>query len=84
MRRRGAVRERELCNGPGKLCQAFDITKALNGHCLAERPLYLTQGEAISEDMIEATKRINIDYAGEAKEWPWRFYIKENRYVSRK
>lgn len=83
-RRRGAVRERELCNGPGKLCQAFGITKELNGHCLTEPPLYLAGGETIAEDAIEATKRINIDYAGEAKEWPWRFYIKENRYVSRK
>lgn len=83
-RRRGAVRERELCNGPGKLCQAFGITKELNGHCLTEPPLYLTGGDTIAEDAIEVTKRINIDYAGEAKEWPWRFYIKANRYVSRK
>lgn len=83
-KRRSIEKIRDLCNGPGKLCQAFGITKYHNGHFLNNSPLYITNGESIASDMIVATPRINIDYAGEAAGWPWRFYIKGSKYISRK
>ncbi len=83
-KRRGVQENRSLCSGPGKLCQAFGITKEHNGHFLAEQPLYLVRGDQVGEDQIAAVPRVNIDYAGEAKHWPWRFYIKGNAYISRK
>ncbi len=82
--RRGTERVRNLCNGPGKLCQAFGITKRHNGHCLTEAPLYIVPGEKPAEAEVAAAPRINIDYAGEAKDWLWRFYLKGNQYVSKK
>ena len=82
--RRGVERVRMLCSGPGKLCQSFGITKHLNGHALTDSPLYVTVGEPVADDQVVAAKRINIDYAGEAKEWLWRFYIKDNSYISHK
>jgi DNA-3-methyladenine glycosylase len=32
---------------------------------------------------IVSSPRINVDYAGEAAQYPWRFYIRDNRFVSK-
>jgi DNA-3-methyladenine glycosylase len=73
---------RNLCSGPGKLCQAMDITRKLHGIDLCGDNLYLLDNEKIQEENILSTPRINIDYAGEAKEYPWRFLIKDNKFIS--
>lgn len=72
---------RNLTNGPGKLTQALSITKALNGKDLCGCKLYVTEGENETFSIVSA-KRIGIDYAEEAKDYPWRFYIKGNNFVS--
>jgi DNA-3-methyladenine glycosylase len=72
-----------LCSGPGKLCQAMGITKAENEMDLCGERIYLLRGEAISPENIAVTPRINIDYAKEAREYPWRFIIKDNPFVSK-
>lgn len=69
-----------LTNGPAKLCQALDIDKRLNGHDLHTVPLRLVVEPALAEDKIETTSRIGISQATDV---PWRFYIKDNPYVSR-
>lgn len=78
-----------LTNGPGKLCMAMKIDRSLNGGDLCGNTLYIA-GEMyqnriknISEEDIVSAKRINIDYAEEAADYPWRFYIKDNKYVSK-
>lgn len=72
-----------LTNGPGKLCQAFNITRKLNGEDLTSNKLYICQKKNYDESFhIVETKRIGIDYAEEAKDYLWRFYIKGNEYVS--
>jgi DNA-3-methyladenine glycosylase len=74
-----------LTNGPGKLCQALGITRAHNGFDLCGDALFITESEASDGpfEVVETT-RINIDYAEEAALYPWRFYIKDNPFVSRK
>ena len=73
-----------LLNGPGKLCKALKITKAMNGKDMIEgNEIYITFGENIKEEDIIATPRINIPYAEEAKDWPWRFIIKGSKFLSR-
>jgi DNA-3-methyladenine glycosylase len=72
-------------NGPGKLCRALNIDISLNCVDLTTNDLiYLESGPELNKDEIIVTKRVNIDYAGEDKDRPWRFYIKENPFVSRK
>jgi len=72
-------------NGPGKLCRALSIDKNLNGVDLTTSDLiYLENQSKIEKKNIVITKRINIDYAGEDKNRLWRFYIKDNPFVSRK
>lgn len=72
---------RELTNGPGKLCKALSIDKSDNGKSLCSEKLYVAEGEEEIVSIITA-KRIGIDYAEEAKDFPWRFYIEDNDYVS--
>jgi len=74
-----------LTNGPGKLCQAFKIDKKLNNADLTGNILWVEdRGIKISPKDIVATKRIGVDYAKEYKDKPWRFYIKGNKFVSKK
>jgi DNA-3-methyladenine glycosylase len=71
----------ELTNGPAKMCQALDIDKKLNGHNLKTEPLKLLIKPPLAQDQIVQTARIGIS---QAKDVPWRFYIKNNPYVSAK
>lgn len=72
-----------LTNGPGKLCKAFSITKLQNGEDLSGNKLFICESRNVYENfkIIEA-KRIGIDYAEEARDYLWRFYIEGNPYVS--
>ncbi|MCM1399165.1 MAG: DNA-3-methyladenine glycosylase [Clostridium sp.] len=82
-KRRKTDKIKNLCNGPGKLCQAMGITKENYGDDLCENVLYLEDEIPVPKDCILKTKRINIDYAEEAKDYLWRFSIQDNPYVSK-
>jgi len=69
-----------LTNGFVKLCQALQISKDLNGHNLQEEPLQLLIQDPVDDSMVVQTTRIGIT---KAKDKQWRFYIKNNPYVSR-
>lgn len=73
-----------LTSGPGKLCRALNIDRTLNGEDLCGSKLYISEAEGEEKFDIVTTTRINIDYAEEARDYPWRFYIKDNPYISRK
>ena len=83
--RRNTKNVRHLCSGPGKVCQALGITKNEYGLdlCAADSPLRLIRYRYIPDAQIVATPRINVAYAEEAAAWPWRFYVKDNLYVSK-
>ncbi|MFX0007828.1 MAG: DNA-3-methyladenine glycosylase [Promethearchaeota archaeon] len=69
---------RNLIDGPGKLCMAFDIKKdEFNGKdsCATHSKLYFTEGEIIKKDLIIANKRIGIAYAEEDKDRLLRFTL---------
>ncbi|MDU4882948.1 DNA-3-methyladenine glycosylase [uncultured Clostridium sp.] len=78
------AQSKNLTNGPSKLCLAYLLNKDLNAVKLYEKgAVYITDNN--NEDFeIVASKRIGIDYAEEAKDFLWRFYIKDNIYVSKK
>jgi DNA-3-methyladenine glycosylase len=81
-KRRGSKQEKNLTNGPGRLCMAMDISKAQNKLNLTAPPFYVEDASPVTQtDIVEAT-RIGVDYGGEWKNKPWRFYIKGNRFVS--
>lgn len=76
---------KHLTNGPGKLCQALKIDKSLNNFDLTKNTLWLEdRGLKIKPSEIVAAKRIGVDYAGQYKNKPWRFYIQGNGFVSKR
>jgi DNA-3-methyladenine glycosylase len=83
-RRRKTESLYNLCSGPGKVCQALGITRKEYGLdlCDANSPLYLRSFRGVPKSKIASSPRINVAYAEEAKDWPWRFFIKGNPFVS--
>ena len=74
---------RNLCNGPGKLCISMNINKDCYGLDLCGDKLYLEEGSEPEGGSIVATKRINVDYAGIASGYPWRFVLKDSPFLSK-
>lgn len=80
-RRRGMENEINWTNGPGKLTKALGVSMDLYGHDLTSPPLYIARGFTPSE--ISAGPRVGIDNSGEAKDYPWRFWVTTHPFVSK-
>jgi DNA-3-methyladenine glycosylase len=78
-RRRGLDDERSLCSGPGKLCEALNVTQAYNGLALDAAPFGLHAATTKVELMIDV--RIGITKAADL---PWRYGLKGSRFVSKR
>lgn len=61
-----------LSNGPGKLCNAFAITRGHNGLDMLGEYFFLRDDGYYPEEVLRAP-RVGIDYAEEAAQYPWRF-----------
>ena len=82
--RRHAHPDHNLTNGPGKLCIAMGIDRKLDGADLLGDHVWLEEFERVSPRRIARGPRIGIDYAEEWIDKPWRFWIRDNSYVSRR
>lgn len=71
----------ELTNGPAKLCQALAIDARMNGHRLDEPPVRLELRPPVNAENIVRTTRIGIS---KAIDMPWRYYLNDNPYVSKR
>ena len=80
----GAVKK--LCSGPGKLCGAMGITREHYGLDLCRRSelVIADSDQVIPPETIRTTPRINVDYAGEAADYPYRFLLADNPFLSRR
>ena len=79
-RRPAAHTLRELASGPGRLTLALDITRALNGVDVTRGSLTVRTAGHAAPFEIEVTPRIGIR---ECADWPLRYVIKGNSFVSR-
>ncbi|MER3406916.1 MAG: DNA-3-methyladenine glycosylase [Patescibacteria group bacterium] len=71
--------------GPGKLCYELKLDNSFWGKDLVENKyIWLENGEKIQGSDIIKKTRIGIDYAEEDAKLLWRFYIKNNKWISRK
>lgn len=78
-------RIRNFLNGPGKVCQGFGLTRAQNGLDLTGDELFLCDGPedlglpcpSPCRERICRGPRIGVDYAQEARDFPWRFWLEE-------
>jgi DNA-3-methyladenine glycosylase len=82
-KRRHSQPDHNLTNGPGKLCIALDIDRRLDGDDLLGSKVWLEEDAKVPRSRIMSGPRIGIDYAAEWKDKPWRFWIKDNSYVSK-
>ena len=80
-RLRGNPPTDQLTNGPAKFCQAFAIDKTQNGHDIAKSPLRIEPGKLVPENEIVTTTRVGIS---RARDMPWRFYLRDSPWVSRR
>jgi DNA-3-methyladenine glycosylase len=80
--RRSPEKDTNIASGPGKLCMAMSIDKALNGADLLNGAIWL-EDRKLPAIRIGVSPRVGIDYAGEYKDKPWRFFVEQNPHVSR-
>jgi len=82
--RRQIHSDRNLTSGPGKLCIAMDIDRKLDREDLLGERIWIEEGERIPRARIASGPRVGIDYAEEWIEKPWRFWLKDNPFVSKR
>lgn len=78
--RKHPLKLRDLTNGPGKVCAALGIDKALYGHDLTAEPLVLDYAPLLPGETIGHSPRVGISKNADA---PKRFFIEGNAFVSR-
>jgi len=80
--RKTPITIKNLTNGPGKLCQALNICKKLNGEDLRGNKLYIEKGIKIAKKNIGISRRIGLSTKQSSYYWPLRFYIKDSAFLS--
>ena len=78
-------RLRRLTDGPGKVCRALRLTRAENGMDLTGDTLFLCDspedaglpGSEVPRERLRTGPRIGVDYAEEARDFPWRFWLED-------
>ena len=71
-----------MTSGPGKLSKALGVDMSFNGKSLTLNEIWIEDQARSYSFEIEQKQRIGIEYAEEDKKLPWRFYIKNNKFVS--
>ena len=78
--RRNVKKDRDLANGPGKLCQAMSIDRTFDGVSFLSETLFIeARSRKRLDSLIEISPRIGVDYAGDAAHWPLRFMLKTSQ-----
>lgn len=80
--RRGDVRDRDLCNGPGKLVQALGIGRAHDGVDLTRGPIGFRESKLRPFARAPIVRDVRVGITNGA-DLPLRFYLRESRFVSR-
>ena len=78
--RRASDKDRQLCAGPARLCEALGVTGAVNGLSLQRGPLRIVDAPTPKKSEIVVSPRVGIR---QAVDWPLRFYLKGSPWVSR-
>ena len=83
--RRGGRSDLPLTGGPARLCQALGIDRRFDGVdlCAPDALLFLEEGAPIPDDVVATGPRISVCGDEAAVTVPWRFYVRDNRHVSR-
>lgn len=84
--KKASLKPHELCNGPSKLCMAYQLNRQHNKYSICTwKSLWIEDDGALSNFKIISSARIGIDSSG--PEWakkPLRYYVYGNKSVSKK
>jgi DNA-3-methyladenine glycosylase len=80
-RRRGRMPDRQLCSGPGKLCQALGITRDLDGKGMTRSEVVVHRPRWEEQNIVDVSPRIGIT---KAADWPLRFTLAGSAWLSRR
>lgn len=73
----------KLTAGPGLLTQALGITTTYYGTDLTGDTIWIEdRGDVVPEELVVASPRVGIDYAGDDATLPWRFRVKNSKWTS--
>lgn len=75
------IARKQWTNGPAKLCRALGIDRAHNGCDLTGSQVFVCAGAPVADDAVVTTTRIGIS---KSVDLPWRFYLRDNPWVSRR
>jgi DNA-3-methyladenine glycosylase len=83
--RRGGRSDLPLTSGPARLCQALGIDRGFDGLdlCASDALLFLENGASIPDEGVVTGPRVGVRGDETAVTVPWRFYVRDNQYVSR-
>ena len=83
--RRGGRPDKQLTSGPARLCQALDIGRQFDGAdlCAPDALLFLEEDAEVPDAAVASGPRVGVRGDEVAVTVPWRFYVRENRNVSR-
>lgn len=75
--------DHSVTSGPGRVGKAFGFHTSQCGLDLTGDELFIADdGFTVPDEAIVASPRIGVDYAGEHAAWHYRFYLKNNPFVS--
>ncbi len=82
---RGGRTDLPLTSGPARLCQALAIDRGFDGAdlCASDALLFLEEGVSVPDDAVDRGPRIGVRGDERALTAAWRFYLRDNRHVSR-
>lgn len=83
--RRDGRPDTELASGPGKLCMALEIDRSFDGAdlCAPDARLFVEADNLVPDSAIATGPRVGVRGDEAALNAPWRFYVRDNRHVSR-
>lgn len=82
--RRGGDKKYALTKGPGSLGQALGFDRSQTGTSLIDSAdMWLAESLVEETYEIEVDRRVGVDYAEEDALLPWRFFVKDSKWVSK-
>lgn len=83
-RRNMAIIKPTITSGPGSVAKALGVSRKINAISLQSNVLWLAdEGLTFADDEVAAVPRVGVNYAGDDALLPYRFYVKDNKYVSK-
>ncbi len=83
-RRNRSIDKASVSSGPGSVSKALGIDLGLNSKDLTGNEIWIEDhGSRYDDSEIVAAPRVGVDYAGEDALLPWRFFVKNSKYVSK-